>query len=265
MTLPNTKADQKRFDEKYGECDIVFVPLDFSVPSARIRKKVEDIVQAAHAIADFGCGHGGTPILFARLNPRCRVYGLDYSGTAIRKARTLSPTDSNLSFRQIDFTEADAKSVLPESVDFAYTSQVIEHVEDEDDFVRAIVRCTKPGGFVYVGTVFKKPYAWYFYRNSKNERVIETTHVREYTDVHQLFDRLEAAGLRVLDYDLRVTKYPIIDIPLKILSKYCRGPRVFRLLNSFLTMWLRRLLVIPIPGYYVFQVLALKPDEAATT
>lgn len=216
-------------------------------------------------IADFGCGHGSTPFMFARLNPKARVYGLDYSEAAICKARALSPPDGNLSFRQIDFALADAKEVVPELVDLAYTNQVIEHVEDEDGFLRAIVRCAKPGGYVYVGTVFKKSYAWYFYRNSRNERVLETTHVREYTDVRQLFDRLEAAGLRVLDHDLRIVKYPLIDIPLKILSKYVRGPRVFQLLNSPLTMWLRRLVAVPIPGYYIFQVLAQKRRAAATT
>ena len=41
-------------------------------------------------------------------------------------------------------------------------NQIIEHLKDDELLIREIKRITKEEGIVYISTVFKKWYGWYF-------------------------------------------------------------------------------------------------------
>jgi hypothetical protein len=120
-------------------------------------------------------------------------------------------------------------------------------------------QAAKPGCHVVVCTVLKKSYARYIYRNAKGERVLEPTHVREYTDKEALLDLFRKAGFEVLDCDLSRIRYPAIDVPMKIVTKHFKNAFVWNVVNSRFMIFLRQIFRIPIPGYFNIQVVARRP------
>ena len=71
------------------------------------------------------------------------------------------------------------------SFDLVVSTQVIEHVPDDQAFVREIKRVLTSGGLCVVSSVIKMHFGWYFYRNKQGERVLDPTHVREYSSAQE--------------------------------------------------------------------------------
>ena len=126
---------------------------------------------------------------------------------------------------------------------------VMEHVPDERAYLAEIERVLQPGGRAYVTTVYKKGWAWYF-REREGETVLDTSHLREYTDL-EAFVRLvtEDGCLRVLELERNLLWFPLLD------------PLLFRLGGRFPGLAGRRSLLrvlraakVPIPGYYGLEV-----------
>lgn len=105
-----------------------------------IRRAVGDVPLGV--IADIGGGWGELSIALA---PRAeRVFLLDFSPPA---ADTLPPN--------VKPVQADLNTGWPlpdEAVDFALSTEVIEHVENPRHFLRQMKRVTKPGGHLFVTT-----------------------------------------------------------------------------------------------------------------
>jgi len=125
-------------------------------------------------VLDFGCGSGyGTKRIsrFAR-----EVYGVDVAGDAIEYAKARYRSD-NLHFQQID-----PPPPLPfpaESFDVILSFQVIEHVSDDDAYLREAQRLLKPGGTLVVITPDRKN------RLLPGQKPWNRWHLREY-DMTQL-------------------------------------------------------------------------------
>ena len=89
---------------------------------------------------------------------------------------------------------ADAVPDIPDTaLDAVISTMVMEHVPDEHAYLAEIQRMLRPGGRAYVTTVFKKPWAWYF-RKRDGESVLDTSHLREYTDLDQVRELVASAG-----------------------------------------------------------------------
>ena len=91
------------------------------------------------------------------LEPACKSEGWTYQG--------LDYTDVNF--------EVDTFPVEDNSVDFAVSLAVIEHLRDPENFISEVYRCLKPGGVVYLST----PNFQLDWKNFYND----PTHVRPYT------------------------------------------------------------------------------------
>ncbi len=102
-----------------------------------------------------------------------------------------------------------------EYFDFITCTQVIEHIEDEDIAIDNLSRALKRGGILYLTTVYKKWYGWYFYKNSEGKWVIDPTHVREYTSDDQLLPKLASNGLKIIKEEKKLFWFPITDFILK--------------------------------------------------
>jgi len=104
----------------------------------------------------------------------------------------------------------------------------------------------RPGGRAYVTTVFKKPWAWYF-RKRHGESVLDTSHLREYTDLDQVRGLVGSAGLRILALERNRMWFPILDPLLFRVGHRLRSrrPRLLRVLRAA---------KVPIPGYYVLEL-----------
>jgi SAM-dependent methyltransferase len=127
---------------------------------------------------------------------------------------------------------------------------VMEHVPDERAYLQEIARVLSPGGRAYLTTVYKKRWAWYF-RQRDGETVLDTSHLREYTDV-DAFARLVSldGSLRVLALERNLLWFPLLD------------PLLFRLGGRFTGLAHRQSLLrvlravrVPIPGYYGLEVI----------
>ena len=191
---------------------------------------------------DLGCGDGS---LLNALNNRGiftgkAVYAVDLSQSRLDKVQRINPEFSCLQ-RDVCKTE------LPDgSIDFLMSTQVIEHVESDADMVKEIRRLLSPKGTVYINTVFKKWYGWYFYR-CNGKWTLDPTHLREYTDDGQLLDTLREQGFDILASEKFKDGRPVLDALLRRLG-YPAHAYNYQFLRS-----LRRFR-IPIPGYYIWEI-----------
>ena len=200
-----------------------------------------------HTMLDAGCGDG---CLLYALDRKGYLAGtetcaLDAAATRIERVKLLGLDVSYLVEDACEMT-----SVPDGSVDLLLSTQVIEHVPDDERMVREVSRVLRAGGTFYMSTVFKKWYGWYYHR-CNGKWTIEPTHLREYTDDRQLTDILERNGLEVTDSSKSLAWYSILDF---VLHRLKTSGWVYR--NGVLS--LLRKIKIPIPGYYNWELIGVK-------
>jgi SAM-dependent methyltransferase len=93
---------------------------------------------------DFGCGHGVvTDVLRQALPPAWKVYGVDVSETAIRRARARYP--------DCTFGVATDRTLIDKRFDFILTHHVLEHVYDVSLVLDEIVQlATQHGTMLHI-------------------------------------------------------------------------------------------------------------------
>ena len=141
---------------------------------------------------------------------------------------------------------ADAAPDIPDTaLDAVISTMVMEHVPDEHAYLAEIQRMLRPGGRAYVTTVFKKPWAWYF-RKRDGESVLDTSHLREYTDLDRVRELVTNADLRILAMKRSRMWFPLLDPVLFRIGHGLRSrPKLLRALRAA---------KVPIPGYYVLEL-----------
>ena len=198
-------------------------------------------------LADLGCGDGP---LFAALSREGLiassrpVYAVD-----LEAARLARVSDS---FPWIHTLVASADAVPDISnaeLDAVISTMVMEHVPDEHAYLAEIQRMLRPGGRAYVTTVFKKPWAWYF-RKRDGESVLDTSHLREHTELDQVRELVVSAGLRILALERTRMWFPVLDPVLFRFGRRLRSrPKLLRGLRAA---------KVPIPGYYVLELVVAR-------
>ena len=93
---------------------------------------------------DIGCGGGFMVEAMRRF--RARAVGLDINAKRIAFASRNFPGNRFFCENLEEFPRHEMK------FDFIFSSQVLEHVHDFDDFMGALGRISRPGGFVYLKT-----------------------------------------------------------------------------------------------------------------
>jgi ubiquinone/menaquinone biosynthesis C-methylase UbiE len=210
-------------------------------PATRLPAMLKDNLRPGPlALADLGCGDGRWfKVLeqggyIGRAEP---VYAVDIEGFRLARVSRRFP------YIQVITSSADEVLQIPSgSLDFVISTDVLEHVSDEKRFLGEIRRVLKPDSKAYVSTVFKRRWAWYF-RRRNGECVLDTSHVREYTDLGLLRGAIADSGLHLLQIETTVMWFPVVDpIVFRFLRKdWASKSRIVRLL---------RIIRVPIPGYY---------------
>jgi ubiquinone/menaquinone biosynthesis C-methylase UbiE len=175
-------------------------------------------------ILDIGCAEGATiNYLYSLFGKKYDYVGVDLSETRIKKARALRIPNT-------EFLVSNAENIdLKESsFDCILCSQLLEHVESENNLLKEIHRLLKQDGIFQVDTVFKKKWAWYFYR-APIGWALDPTHLREYSNLKTVKEIFEKADLKV--GKIYTTKS-------------------YRDLNKVSPIKLK----IPIPGYYTLFI-----------
>jgi ubiquinone/menaquinone biosynthesis C-methylase UbiE len=133
--------------------------------------------------------------------------------------------------------------------DFIICNQVIEHIEKYGKLIREIYRLLKPGGGCFLSTVYKEKFNFGYYRNKKGERVLDPTHVCEYTN-NDL--KLELSKV----FKIYSHKIPIwFSITDFILPRLGIQGHIYET-----NKWLRMLrkIKLPIIGYYTWEFMLWK-------
>lgn len=197
---------------------------------------------------DLGCGDGS--LLYA-LNKKGYfnhkvVYAIDLSKKRINLVKKINPD-----FICFVSDACDIKNVPSNSIDFLVSTQLIEHVQNDEDMVREVHRVLKKDGIVYLSTVFKKWYGWYFYR-CNGKRTLDPTHLREYNRDCQLLDIFFKNGFEVLENKKTLISRSVLDFVLKRMKV---NGDVF---VNYPFLQLIRSFKIPILGYYNWEIICRK-------
>ena len=142
------------------------------------------------SFADLGCGEG---VILNALDQMGlfsgkSVYAVDQSEERLSRVKQINNNFTCLA------ADASQTTIESNSIDLVISTQVIEHVPDDEAMVKEIQRILIPGGTAFVDTIFKKWYGWYFYR-CNGKWTMDPTHVREYTEDKQLLDLFTKNGL----------------------------------------------------------------------
>ena len=196
-------------------------------------------------ILDAGCGDGALiySIIRQKLAKNGKITAIDLSKNRIKLVKKIS----SKIIAKVDSAET-LKTVKPQSVELLITTQVIEHVNDRL-MAKTMARVVKKGSIVYLSTVFKKWYGWYFYKNDIGW-VIDPTHLREYTKDSQLINILKE------DFYIAINKktlqwFPLIDFVAKRISSLQKK-------RDNLAWKIIRSVRIPILGYYNWELILVK-------
>lgn len=92
-------------------------------------------------LVDVGCGNGLIGKEIVAINPKATYIGLDVSAEALKMARKHLP---QARLRQIE--DGGPLPLADASIDFVFSSEVLEHVYDTENAFREMARILKPGG-----------------------------------------------------------------------------------------------------------------------
>ena len=195
---------------------------------------------------DLGCGDGSLLHALDRQGYLTgkSVYAVDFSQSRLDQVRQINQDITCL------LSDACQTQLDDSSIDFLISTQVIEHVQEDADMVREIQRILSPNGIVYLATVFKKWYGWYFYR-CNGKWTLDPTHLREYTHDDQLLGILKQYDFEVLTTRKTLDGRPILD---SVLRRVGANNKVYG------KRWLKllRKVSVPIPGYYIWEIVCRK-------
>jgi len=204
-------------------------------------------LKSSESFLDLGCGDGS---LLYFLNKQGylknkEVYVIDFSKHRIGLIKKI-----NDKFNCFVNDACNIKDIKNNSIDFLTSTQLIEHVSDDEKMVKEISRILKEKGTVYLSTVFKKWYGWYFYK-CNGKWALHPEHVREYTEDKQLIDLFKKEGFKVLENKKKLFYFPVIE---PLLRKLKIRRNIFE--NKF--MKLLRNIKFPIMGYYEWELVLEK-------
>jgi ubiquinone/menaquinone biosynthesis C-methylase UbiE len=195
------------------------------------------------ALADLGCGDGPLFAALRRTNlvdETKPVYAVDLEAERLARVSARFPW-----IRAVVASAESVPQIADASLDAVVSTMVMEHVAEEDAYLAEIGRILRPRGRAYVTTVFKKPWAWYF-RKRHGESVLDTSHLREYTDLPAFRALVEASGLRIVALERNRLWFPLLDpLLFRIGGRLRSRPSLLRLLRA---------VKVPIPGYFALEV-----------
>lgn len=180
-------------------------------------------------ILDVGCGVGTMSLLLASLGGK--VEGIDISERAINIAKNAK---KNVKLKDVVFLRQELKKGKG-NFDLVISTEVIEHIENDKDFLNKIKSNLRKNGLLVLTTPSKENffYKMGFYQNF-DEKV---GHLRRYTR-KGLTKLIEKQGFVVIDVKEResILRNILFTTKLGIIIKLIRGPLIplFHVFDRFL-------------------------------
>jgi len=106
-------------------------------------------IQPEMSILDVGCGPGSISVDMAKLVPKGRVVGIEYTPDPLNEARAFA-TQQGVTNTEFQVGDIHALTFPDNTFDIVHAHQVLQHVADPIQALREMRRVTKPGGIVAV-------------------------------------------------------------------------------------------------------------------
>ena len=201
---------------------------------------------------DLGCGDGS--LLYALVQngylDNKEVYAIDISDSRLNLVRK-----TNNKFQCFANDACNMKDIADESIDFLFTTQLIEHVPDDEKMIKEIHRVLRKNGYMYLSTIFRKWYGWYFYR-CNGKWVLDPTHLREYTENNQLIGNFRKYNFDLVESKKSLMWRPMLDFIFRRMIFKIIKPKRNIYENRFLK--LLRNFKFPLLGYYNWEIVCRK-------
>ena len=160
-------------------------------------------------VADIGAGRGELTQKIAE-NSKTVLMLDDFDGSQASPKAKFIKTDLNAFW-----------NVPDNSVDFAFSLEVIEHIENPRHFMREIKRILKPGGYGFISTpnslnIFSRLYFFFKYQHRWFQDFSYPAHISVLTETD--FRRiLNENTLQLIDFHYNYADtLPLIEIPIRL-------------------------------------------------
>lgn len=229
---------------------------DENIPNL-LKKSIKMKNSKKFNIIDLGCGDGR--LLYSLqvnnlLTNSKKIMGIDKSAIRIGKFKKILPkSESKVSdVCNLDFLGNDLFDII-------ISSQVIEHVSDDNLMLNEIRRILKPDGVAYISSVIKKKYGFYIYRVN-GKFCLDPTHLREYSSKEEFLNLIKNNKLKIIDIEIKPVKYPLIELISRFFTKI--GILTISSIQNIYVekkwMAITKKINIPIIGYQTIEVLCKK-------
>jgi len=255
MSLQHELSLREHFNEGHakgfdGSGDLRFV--FYSNATIRwARKELPEL--APRNILDLGAGDVWLLQELGKMTPSSPLLiAIDISDTSRQKcaARIASSGHQRTYFVQADACNTPLKDG---SIDFLTSTMLMEHLDDHR-FLSEVHRLLSKKGVALITTVIKKPWGWYYLKNSEGKSVLELSHLREYSSLTELTQLFEKHGFRILQSNAAQIRFTLLTPLFKRLS----NPWMSRFPATKAGVLLRLLTRVPIPGYLSAEIIATK-------
>ena len=209
-------------------------------------------------LADLGVGDGSL-LVSLKLNGYLlnsnQVFAVDISQD--RCNRLKDNTDFNILCSDV----TDIPQLESQKYDYVICTQVIEHV-DQNKLLCEINRILNSNGVLYIASVIKKKYGWWYYKNDKGDWVLDPTHLREYRSKQEFENVIKSQGFDILETDVTRLKLSIIEFLIRrVFVNLFSVKKVNSLFLKYKFLdYLRKKLYINPPGYYIIETIAKKSN-----
>jgi ubiquinone/menaquinone biosynthesis C-methylase UbiE len=216
----------------------------------------ENLKGKSYDIVDLGAGDGALLIalkLGGFLDNSKKVVAVDLSIDRCERLRNYSD------FEVICSDVTDVPELKNNSFDFVICTQVIEHV-DQEKLLSEINRVLRPSGTLYVASLVKKSYGWWYYRTADGKWAMDPTHLREYSSQEEFENVVKSAGFTIVKTELSPLKLSVLEFIVRRVVVPLFKPKN---INAFFVKhpvlnYLRCKINIHPPGYFIVETMAKK-------
>lgn len=207
-------------------------------------------------LADLGAGDGALLVALKMggyLEKAKKVVAVDLSPE--RCERLKNYTD----FQVVCSDVTSIPELGDNSFDFIVCTQVIEHV-DQDKLLQEIKRILRPGGTLYIASLVRKSFGWWYYKTADGKWAMDPTHLREYASKEEFENVIKSAGFAVEKTVLSPLKLSVLEfIARRVIVPIFKPKNI----NSFFVKHpamdiLRRKINIHPPRYFIIESIAKK-------
>lgn len=200
-------------------------------------------------ICEIGCGDGGLALeIFNTFKDLKKYIAFDPSESRLARLKVLGAEHIEAGRLDVVSDIASLKFQPGEEPDLFISEQVIEHVIDDFQFLKDIRALCGRKSIVFISTVYINGPRYYFYKNDQGMRVLDPTHIREYSD-QSLVHKIRKSGFHVVLEQKKQAFYPFSSLISRLLRKLG------------INIKFRQRMWVPLPFYYHWRIILVPVFE----